>query len=64
MSKRWKHASSPPKKFFVQKSTEKVFASFFWDKNGIIFTDYIQQGKSMKRKNVFLYLKNQLLYKI
>jgi hypothetical protein len=34
----WRHSGSPrpgPKKFLVQKSTEKVLASIFWDQNGI-----------------------------
>lgn len=48
MSKEWKHSGSPrPKKFRVQKSAGKVLASIFWDKDGIIFVDYLEHGKSI-----------------
>lgn len=47
-SKEWKHAGSPrPKKFRVQKSAGKVLASIFWDKDGIIMSDYLEQGKTV-----------------
>ena len=47
-SKEWKHAGSPrPKKFLVQKSAGTVFASLFWDKDGIIMSDYLEQGKTV-----------------
>lgn len=47
-SKEWKHSGSPrPKKFRVQKSAGKILASIFWDKDGIILTDYLEQGGSI-----------------
>jgi hypothetical protein len=35
------------KHFSSRKSVGKVFASVFWDKDGVIFKDYMQQGKSI-----------------
>jgi hypothetical protein len=36
-SMEWKHHGSPrPKKFRVQKSAEKVLASYFWNLHGVI----------------------------
>ena len=47
-SKEWKHSGSPrPKKFRVQKSAGKILASVFWDKDGIISTDYLEQGRTI-----------------
>jgi histone-lysine N-methyltransferase SETMAR len=47
-SKEWKHAGSPrPKKFRAQKSAGKVLASVFWDKDGIILLDFLEQGRTI-----------------
>lgn len=47
-SKQWKHVGSPrPKKFRVQKSAGKILASVFWDKDGIILIDYLEQGRTI-----------------
>ena len=47
-SKKWKHpGSSPPKKFKRVHSTGKVIASVFWDSQGVIMTDYLQQGHTI-----------------
>lgn len=44
-SKEWRHSGSPrPKKVRTQKSTKKVMASVFWDKDGIIMVDYLADG--------------------
>jgi hypothetical protein len=31
-----------PKKFKTQKSSRKVLASVFWDKEGILLVDYLE----------------------
>jgi hypothetical protein len=31
----------------VQKSTVKVLASFFWDQDGILLTDYLPKGQTI-----------------
>jgi hypothetical protein len=33
-----------PTKFNTQKSTRKVVASVFWDKDGIMIVDYLENG--------------------
>ena len=41
-SMEWQHSGSPrPKKFRVQESAGKVFASIFWDQDGILLIDYL-----------------------
>ena len=43
----WQYSGSPrPKKFQVQKSTGKVFASIFWDQDGILI-DYLPKGQTI-----------------
>lgn len=37
-----------PKTFRFQKSTGKVVASVFWDKDGIIMLNFLEQGKTKK----------------
>jgi histone-lysine N-methyltransferase SETMAR len=45
MGKQWKHADSLPlKKAKSQLSPGKVMLSMFWDRRGIIMTDYAQKG--------------------
>jgi len=45
----WRHSGSPrPKKFRVQKAARKVLASIFWDKDGILLTDYLPKGQTIK----------------
>jgi len=44
----WRHSSSPcPKKFRVQKSAGKVFASIFWDQDGILLIDYFPKCQTI-----------------
>jgi len=44
-SMEWWHSGSPrPKKFQVQKSAGKVFASIFWVQDGILHIDYLPKG--------------------
>ena len=45
-SKQWKHLGSPPpKKFKSFHSAAKVIASIFWDSQGVIMIDYLEQGR-------------------
>ena len=49
-SMEWRHSGSPhpvPQKFLVQKSAGKVFASIFWDQDGILLIDYIPKGQTI-----------------
>ena len=47
-SQQWKHPGSlPPKKFKRVHSAGKVLASIFWDSQGVIMTDYLEQGRMM-----------------
>jgi len=47
-----RHSGSPrPKKFRVQKSAGKVLASIFWDKDGILLTDYLPKGQTINAEN-------------
>lgn len=47
-SKQWKHTSSPtPKKAKVIPSAGKVMASVFWDSQGVILIEYLQQGQTV-----------------
>jgi len=44
----WRHSGSPRrKKFRVQKSAGKVFASIFWNKDGILLIDYLPKGRTI-----------------
>jgi len=44
----WWHSGSPrPKKFRVQKSPGKFLTSIFWDKDGILHTDYLPKGQTI-----------------
>ena len=38
-------AHPAPKKFRVQKFAGKVLASIFWDRDGILFIDYLPKGQ-------------------
>jgi len=38
------------KKFWVQKSTGEVFASIFWDQDGILFNDHLPKGQTINTK--------------
>ena len=43
-----RHSVSPhPKKFRMQKSAGKVFASIFWDHDGILLTDYLPKDQTI-----------------
>jgi len=45
-SMEWRNSGSPqPKIFRVQKSTGKVLASIFWDRDGIFLIDYLPKGQ-------------------
>ena len=44
-NKQWKHPDSPPPKQFKSvHSAGKVIASIFWDSQGVIMIDYLEQG--------------------
>jgi hypothetical protein len=50
-SKEWRHSGSlRPKKFKTQKSSSKVLASVFWDKDGILLVDYLAKGATITAK--------------
>jgi hypothetical protein len=50
-SKEWRHSGSPcPKKFKTQKSSSKVLASLFWDKDGILLADHLENGATITAK--------------
>nr|XP_060623585.1 histone-lysine N-methyltransferase SETMAR-like isoform X2 [Anolis sagrei ordinatus] len=50
-SKEWRHSGSPrPKKFRVQKSVTKVMVSVFWDKEGVLLVDYLQNGSTINAR--------------
>ena len=47
-SMQWKHPGSPPpKKFKRVSSAGKVMASIFWDSQGVIMIDYLEQGRTI-----------------
>jgi histone-lysine N-methyltransferase SETMAR len=47
-SKQWRKAGcSVPKKIRSVPSAGKVMASVFWDAEGILFTDYLEKGKTI-----------------
>ena len=47
-SMQWKHPTSPPVvKFRKLVSASKVMVSIFWDSEGILFTDYLEKGKTV-----------------
>jgi hypothetical protein len=44
-SKEWRHNGSPrPKKIKTQKSLSRMFASVFWDEDGILLADCLEKG--------------------
>jgi len=50
-SMEWRHSCSPrPKKFRVQKSSEKVLASIFWDQDGTLLIDYLPKDQTINAK--------------
>jgi len=47
-SMQWRHSGSPRLiKFRVKKSAGKVFASIFWDQDGILLIDYLPKGQTI-----------------
>jgi hypothetical protein len=66
-SKEWKHGGSPrPKKFKTQKSSSKLLASVFWDKDGILLVDYLETCTTITSKYYIAFLdemKQQLVSK-
>ena len=47
-SMQWKHPGSPPpKKFKRVSSAGKVMASIFWDNQGVIMVDYLEEGRTI-----------------
>ena len=47
-SKQWKHPGSPsPKKFKRVYSAGNVMTSIFWDSQGVIMIDYLEQGRTI-----------------
>ena len=48
----WRHSCSHrPKKFRVQKSAGKFFASIFLDKDGILLIDYLPKGPTINAEH-------------
>jgi hypothetical protein len=45
-----------PKSFECARSATKVLASIFWNKDGVILTDYMKQGKSITRDCCYSFL--------
>jgi len=43
----WLSGSPHPKKFRVQNSAGKVFASIFWGQDGILLIDYVPKGQTI-----------------
>jgi len=43
----WHNGSSSSKKLRVQKSAGKIFATIFWDQDGIILIDYFPKGQTI-----------------
>ena len=47
-SMQWKHSGSPlPKKLKRVSSAKKVMASVFWDSQGVIMSEYLEQGRTI-----------------
>jgi hypothetical protein len=47
-SKEWRHSGFRlPKNFKTQKSSSKVLASVYWDKDGILLVDYLEKGATI-----------------
>lgn len=47
-SKQWKHPDSPPpRKFKVVKSAGKVMVTVFWDAQGVLLVDFLEQGHTI-----------------
>jgi len=54
-SMEWQHSDLPrPQKFRVQKSAGKFIVSSFWDKDGVLFIDYLQSAKLSTRSITYL----------
>jgi hypothetical protein len=50
-SKERRHSGSlHPKTFMTQKSSSKVLASVFWEKDGILLADYLEMGATITVK--------------
>ena len=44
----WRHpGSAPPKKFKRSSSAGKVMVSVFWDNQGVIMVDYLEEGRTI-----------------
>ena len=51
-SMQWKHPGSPPPKEFKRVSSAgNVMASVFWDSQGVIIIDYLEQGRTINGEN-------------
>ena len=47
-SKQWKHFGSPPSKTFQRyRSAVKAMTLIFWDSQGVIKIDYLEQGRTI-----------------
>lgn len=47
-SRQWKHpASPPPKKCRVVRSAGKVMVTVFWDADGVLLVDFLEQGRTI-----------------
>jgi hypothetical protein len=50
-SKEWRHSGSPlPKEFKTQKLSSKLLTSVFWDKDGILLVDYLENSEKINGK--------------
>ena len=47
-SKEYRHKTSPsPKKFKVFSSARKVLLTIFWDSQGVVHTEFLEQGNTV-----------------
>jgi hypothetical protein len=50
-SKQWMHTYSPNKlKKFIQTYARKLMATVFWDREGKLMVEFIQQGSTITSK--------------
>ena len=45
-STQWEHPGSPPPKKFKRVSSGKVIVPMFWDSQGAIMVDYLDEGRT------------------
>ena len=47
----WKHPVTPPKKFKRVSSAKKMIAAIFWNSQGVIMVDLLEEGGMIKDAN-------------